>query len=64
MGVDVIKSDGTFSFFIPLVKSEDATDDRRIIQGVASTPHTDLQNEVVVQKGINIDYFVDRGKLN
>lgn len=64
MGENVIKSDGTFSFFIPLKKGKDSGDEKRIIEGIASTEQRDLQNEEVLQRGIDINYFLKRGKLN
>jgi hypothetical protein len=58
----------TFSFFLPveaLEKSEtDPKDDTRYVQGIASTDHTDLQNEKVVQNGIDFSYFTKHGFIN
>lgn len=34
------------------------------VRGYASTPHLDLQNEIVQPSGIDIDYFVKSGWLN
>lgn len=60
---DILKND-TFHFYIPLHKSADATDDKRLIEGIASTEDADLQAEKVIQKGIDITYFVKHGNLN
>lgn len=45
-----------------VVKSD--KEGRRIIQGIASTDDTDLQGEVVIQKGIDYSYFMRHGFLN
>ena len=36
----------------------------RIIEGIASTPDLDLQNEKVVAKGIDYSYFLEHGYFN
>ena len=54
-----------FNFWVPISKAK-STDKggARIIEGIASTPHTDLQNEKVAQNGINYDYFLKHGYFN
>jgi len=60
----------TFRFFVPaqrieIVKGKDGKkDDKRWIQGVASTSARDLQGEIVDQNGIDISYFVKHGHFN
>ena len=53
-----------FTFGVDLVSK--STDDigRRYIEGVASTPARDLQNETVVQKGMDLKYFLKHGYFN
>jgi len=57
-----------FNFFVPaeaiISKSGDGKDDRRLIQGIASTDDLDLQNEKVVQSGIDTSYFLKHGWIN
>jgi len=54
-----------FNFWVPLSKSKDSKDgNARIIEGIASTPDIDLQNERVNQRGINFDYFLNHGYFN
>ena len=54
-----------FNFWVPLSKSQDSKDgDARIIEGIASTPDLDLQNERVNQGGIDFDYFLNHGYFN
>ena len=36
----------------------------RVVEGIASTPHTDLQNEEVNQSGIDFSYFLKHGYFN
>lgn len=47
-----------------VVKGEDPTSGRRGVRGVASTPAKDLQGEDVVQKGLDLRYFVKYGYFN
>ncbi len=55
---------GDFEFDMPaLAKSSDATG-RRMVEGVASTPAKDLQKEIVLQKGIDLRYFLKHGYFN
>lgn len=61
----------SFSFFVPanaltIHKSSDVdgASPRKWIQGIASTPHVDLQNEVVDQAGIDFSYFLEHGFFN
>ena len=59
-----------FEFFMPigLAKSDSvngvASDSKRWIQGIASTDDTDLQDEIVVQSGIDTSYFMKYGYIN
>jgi hypothetical protein len=54
-----------FNFWVPISKARSTDDGKcRIIEGIASTPHTDLQSENVTQKGINFDYFLNHGYFN
>jgi len=55
-----------FGFYVPieLVKSHGVEDGKRPIRGVASTPHKDLQDEDVVQKGLDVRYFLKHGYFN
>ena len=58
-----------FSFFMPVqtvMKSgdKDKEDGKRWIQGIASTNARDLQGEIVVQDGIDFDYFLKKGYFN
>lgn len=54
----------TFNFFVPIAKSGETSDGRRWISGIASTEDRDLQNEIVVQKGIDYSYFLKYGYIN
>lgn len=64
--VDLSKD--TFEFFVPaeIRKSEpgELKDTKRWIQGIASTDHVDLQDEIVVQSGIDTSYFLKYGYIN
>lgn len=59
-----------FSFYVPLevveksTSSTDKKDNRRIVQGIASTDHLDLQGEVVKQSGLDFSYFLSKGWIN
>ena len=54
-----------FNFWVPISKAKDSKDGKvRIIEGIASTPHVDLQNERVMQNGIDFDYFLKHGYFN
>ena len=54
-----------FKFWMPLSKAKASKDGKaRIIEGIASTPCLDLQNERVNQSGINFDYFINHGYFN
>lgn len=54
----------SFNFFIPAELSKADDDGKRWIQGIASTPHIDLQGEKVMQKGIDFEYFLSKGFIN
>lgn len=55
----------SFRFFLgaDIRKSEDA-DERRFIQGYASTETKDRQDETLIQKGLDITEFIDYGWFN
>jgi hypothetical protein len=58
-----------FQFFVPMdiAKSDDLGEtkgSKRLIQGIASTEHVDLQGETVVQSGIDTSYFMKYGWIN
>jgi len=56
---------GDFEFDLPMfLKSAEGSTGRRIVQGVASTPAQDLQEEEVVQKGLDLRYFLKYGYYN
>src|SRR5216684_3410506 len=55
---------GQFTISMDLVKSEGATDDERRICGMASCEERDLQNEIIVQKGIDCQPAIERGWVN
>lgn len=62
-------SDDTFSFWMPakaiLSKgSAGEKEDKRWIQGIASTAARDLQGEIVDQNGIDFSYFMKHGYFN
>jgi hypothetical protein len=71
MKIDFLYDD-SFNFWVPmeLVKADpkDSKDNkneqRRLIQGIASTDHTDLQNESVIQNGVDHSYFLKYGYYN
>jgi len=52
MPANIVKSNGRDS------------DSKRWVQGIASTDATDLQGEVVLQKGIDTEYFLSHGFFN
>ena len=55
----------SFNFWIPISKAASEKDGKdRMIEGIASTPHLDLQNERVVQDGIDFNYFLKHGYFN
>ena len=56
----------TFNFWVPISKSKKDEKDGgvRIIEGIASTPQMDLQNERVNQSGIDFSYFLKHGYFN
>lgn len=64
------KDSDTFTFWLPAkaVKIAKGSDPEgkpvRWIQGIASTSHSDLQGEVVVQDGIDFSYFLKHGYFN
>ena len=47
---------------VDIIKSE--KEGQRIIRGYASTPDEDRQGEILVQKGLDISYFVNHGWFN
>lgn len=64
--LDILSPNG-FEFWVPLTleKSQDKTKDgKRWIEGIASTENLDLQNEIVLQSGIDTSYFLKHGYFN
>lgn len=57
-----------FSFWVPAEAvrkgGADSSDDKRWIQGIASTDNLDLQGEIVDQDGIDFSYFLKYGYFN
>ncbi len=53
-----------FSFWMPLAKAGEDADGKRWIEGIASDDGEDLQGEKVMQKGLDVEYFVRRGFFN
>jgi hypothetical protein len=53
-----------FRFNIDLAKSEDASDSKRYIDGLASSEDLDAQGEAVVQKGMILDPLLKSGWIN
>lgn len=50
---------------MPLTKAKTSKDGKsRVIEGIASTPHLDLQSEKVMQTGIDFSYFLNHGYFN
>jgi len=58
-----LKEDGSFRFHIPfdLKKSRDG---RIEIEGIASIQSPDISGETVIQKGMDLSYFLKRGFFN
>lgn len=46
------------------INKSDAEEERRVIRGYASTPHSDRQDETLIQKGLDISDFVNHGFFN
>jgi hypothetical protein len=63
---NTLDKDGIFKIFLPasVVKAGKDKDGKRWIQGIASTSHKDLQNEYVMQDGLDFSYFLKHGHLN
>lgn len=58
-----LKNDGSFRFHIP-VDLEKAKDGKVQIKGFASLQTPDLAGETVIQKGMDLSYFLQRGFFN
>ena len=55
----------SFNFWLPISKAASAKEGKaRMVEGIASTPTLDLQNERVVQNGIDFNYFLKHGYFN
>lgn len=54
----------TFEFAMPIIHKANDGKGHRYIKGVASTPDKDLQDEFVVQKGMDLRYFLQHGYFN
>jgi len=63
---DLLGTGDDFHFFMPVerIEKSEGSDGKRWIQGIASTSHRDLQNEVVQQNGIDYAYFLKKGYIN
>jgi hypothetical protein len=58
-----IKPDGSFRFHIP-IELKKVKGDKIEIEGIASMESPDLVGEKVIQKGMDISYFLKRGFFN
>ena len=58
-----IKPDGSFRFHIP-IELKKSKGDKIGIEGIASLESPDLVGEKVIQKGMDISYFLKRGFFN
>ncbi len=66
--IDFVK-DEEFNFWLPMDLAKASPKDkkkgrRRLIQGISSTTHEDLQKETVKQRGIDFTYFLKFGYYN
>lgn len=64
---DIIKSDNTFSCFVPfeiISKGDAEPESKRMLRGLASTSDVDLQDESIVQDGLDLSYFRKHGYIN
>jgi len=60
-----MSTEESFNFWIPISKAAPEQEGKdRVVEGIASTPHLDLQNERVVQNGIDFNYFLKNGYFN
>ena len=46
------------------IKSEDKKNGRIYVEGIISTENEDAQGEIMLQKGMQFDYFKKRGWIN
>lgn len=56
-----------FGFFVPfeaIEKADNGKEDKWIVQGIASTNHTDRQGENLIPEGFDYSYFLESGYLN
>ena len=60
---NIVDKDGNFRFWYP-AKLSKGEDGKHYIEGIASTPHEDLQGEKIKQEGLVLDYFLTRGYFN
>ena len=58
-----LKKDGSFRFHIPF-DLEKSRDGRINIEGIASIQSPDISGETVIQKGMDLSYFLKRGFFN
>lgn len=54
----------SFDFNVPIIKAFESDESDRIVHGVASTERKDLQQEIVIQKGIDTSELLRNGKIN
>lgn len=60
-----MEGNGMFSFSLDLdIEKAEKTDGRRLIRGYASTSDSDRQGESLIQKGLDIQDFVNHGYFN
>lgn len=64
----MVENSDTFRFFLPMdidiEKGDPDEPEKRVIKGYASTGAKDAEDENVVQKGLDLSYFLARGFLN
>lgn len=58
-----LKQDGSFRFHIPLDLTK-SRDGKVYIEGIASLQTPDIAGETVIQKGMDLSYFLKRGFFN
>ncbi len=56
--------DSDFTFSMPLIKSENANEDDRLVRGLASCETTDAQGEIILQKGMDVSPCLKSGFVN
>lgn len=59
-----LKEDGSFRFHIPFELKKSRDDGKIHIEGIASLQTPDIAGETVIQKGMDLSYFLRRGFFN